>query len=135
MTFFHNMNKFILKVFLCLLLFVYFVSTEMQGLFSTDCNFQGLSRPNCVRTPYKAFKNTLQYKARSKEKTSNSFQITEKLPFSPGGDSGSRPQRILTTVHSLRDITATLRGTLGGTQYRNTVRKNGKYRNTASKIV
>ena len=27
------------------------------------------------------------------------------------------------------------RGTLGGTQYRNTVRKNGKYRNTASKIV
>ena len=29
----------------------------------------------------------------------------------------------------------TTRGTLGGTQYRNTVRKNGKYRNTASKIV
>ena len=27
------------------------------------------------------------------------------------------------------------RGTLGGTQYRNTVRKNAKYRNTASKIV
>ena len=27
------------------------------------------------------------------------------------------------------------RGTLGGTQYRNTVRKNGKYQNTASKIV
>ena len=27
------------------------------------------------------------------------------------------------------------RGTLGGTQYRNTVRKNDKYRNTASKIV
>ena len=27
------------------------------------------------------------------------------------------------------------RGTLGGTQYRNTVTKNGKYRNTASKIV
>ena len=26
------------------------------------------------------------------------------------------------------------RGTLGGTQYRNTVRKNGKYRNTASQI-
>ena len=30
---------------------------------------------------------------------------------------------------------ALLRGTLGGTQYRNTVRKYGKYRNTASKIV
>ena len=29
----------------------------------------------------------------------------------------------------------TRRGTLGGTQYRNTVGKNGKYRNTASKIV
>ena len=28
-----------------------------------------------------------------------------------------------------------VRGTLGGTQYRNTVRKNGKYRNTAWKIV
>ena len=26
------------------------------------------------------------------------------------------------------------RGTLGGTQYCNTVQKNGKYRNTASKI-
>ena len=26
------------------------------------------------------------------------------------------------------------RGTLGGTQYRNTVRKIGKYRNTVSKI-
>ena len=27
------------------------------------------------------------------------------------------------------------RGTLGGTQYRNTVRKNGKYQNTVPKIV
>ena len=32
-------------------------------------------------------------------------------------------------------FTNMLRGTLGGTQYRNTVRKNGKYRNTTSKIV
>ena len=34
------------------------------------------------------------------------------------------------------DVTdAVWRGTLGGTQYRNTVSKNGKYRNTASKFV
>lgn len=96
------MSKFILKVFLCLLLFVYFVSDEMQGLFSPDCNFQGLSRPSRTRTPYKALTTPIQQKAKSKEKTFNSFQITEKLPFSPGGDSGSRPQRILTTEHSFK---------------------------------
>ena len=37
-------------------------------------------------------------------------------------------------VNVLTDINHK-RGTLGGTQYRNPVRKNGKYRNTASKIV
>ena len=36
------------------------------------------------------------------------------------------------TAHKSFDLR---RGTLGGTQYRNTVRKNVKYRNTALKIV
>ena len=36
---------------------------------------------------------------------------------------------------SVEELWATTRGTLGGSQYRNTVRKNGKYRNTASQIV
>ena len=47
-----NMSNFIPKVFLCLLFFFnlelylnYKVSIEIQGLSSTDCNFQGLSRP------------------------------------------------------------------------------------------
>ena len=49
--FFHNMSNFILKVFLCLLLLGTWesrldkVSTEIQGLSSTDCNFKGLWRP------------------------------------------------------------------------------------------
>ena len=48
---FPNMSNFILKVFLHLLLFGTWesegldkVSTKIRGLFSTDCNFQGLSR-------------------------------------------------------------------------------------------
>ena len=49
--FFHNMSKFILKVFLCLLLLGTWesrldkVSTEIQGLSNTDCNFKRLWRP------------------------------------------------------------------------------------------
>ena len=49
--FFHNMSNFILKVILCLLLLGTWesrldkVSTEIQGLSSTDCNFKGLWRP------------------------------------------------------------------------------------------
>ena len=48
------MSNFVLKVFLCLLLLVTWksgldkVSTEIQGLSSTDCNFQGLTR--CVES-------------------------------------------------------------------------------------
>ena len=50
-SFFQNMSNFILKVFPCLLLLVTWesgldkVSTEFQGVSSTDCNFQELSRP------------------------------------------------------------------------------------------
>ena len=49
--FFQNMSNFILKVFPCLLLLVTWesgldkVSTEFQGVSSTDYNFQELSRP------------------------------------------------------------------------------------------
>ena len=48
--FFHNTFNFILKVFLCLLLLSTWesgldkVSTKIQGLSSTNCNFFGLSR-------------------------------------------------------------------------------------------
>ena len=50
-SFFHNMNNFILKRFRFLLLLDTWesgsdkVSAEVQGLSSTDCNFQGRSRP------------------------------------------------------------------------------------------
>ena len=51
LKFFHNMSNLILKVFLCLLLLgtwesgLHKVSTEIQGLSSTNCNFYGISRP------------------------------------------------------------------------------------------
>ena len=48
---------------------------------------------------------------------------------------GVKQITILGHVVSEKGIKPDVRRTLGGTQYRNTVRKNGKYRNTASKIV
>ena len=46
-----------------------------------------------------------------------------------------KPDAMLCTDQRWRHHAVSRRGILGGTQYRNTVRKNGKYRNTASKIV
>ena len=48
---------------------------------------------------------------------------------------GVKQITILGHVVSVEGIEPDVRGTLRGTQYRNTVRKNGKYRNAASKIV
>ena len=60
--FFHNTSNFIPKVFLCLLISLrsssklnYKVSIELQGLSSTDSNFQVLSRPWIFILKFKGF--------------------------------------------------------------------------------
>ena len=63
--FFHNKSNFILKVFPCSLLLGTWesgldkVSTEIQGLSSTDCNFQGLSRPWIFILKFKDYQRLL----------------------------------------------------------------------------
>ena len=65
--FFHNMSNFILKVFLCLLPLdtcesgLDKVSAEVQGLSSTDCNFQGLSRPLIFILKLKDFQGACEH--------------------------------------------------------------------------
>ena len=60
------MSNFILVVFLCLLLLGTWesgldkVSTEIQGLASTDCNFQGLSRPWIFILKFKDYQELLR---------------------------------------------------------------------------
>ena len=61
------MSNFILKVFLCLLLLGTWesgldkVSTEIQGLSSTDCNFQRLSRPWIFILKFKDYQELSSY--------------------------------------------------------------------------
>ena len=74
-SFFHNMSNFILfSVFAPFSLEFYLnykVSIKIQGLFRSDCNFQGLSRPcififqglsRCVLTPKVKWKRRQEYK-------------------------------------------------------------------------
>ena len=75
--FFNNLNNFILKVFLSFLFLATWesslekVGTKFQGLSSTECNFQGFSRPWIFILKFKDFQGDVQILENRREKEPN----------------------------------------------------------------
>ena len=81
-SFFHNMSNFILfSVFAPFSLEFYLnykVSIKIQGLFRSDCNFQGLSRP-CIFI--QGLSRTFKVRADPESKMEKKARIQEKSGF------------------------------------------------------